>query len=265
MDARGRYLLFFSTLLLQLLCLSAVLANVSPPSFVYRSDFREPSNIFNNGMKHLGNNENLIDHVTGDSCTLGTMKNTAFVATSSDENFYDVQASLMKAYKGTGNKDYKETAEEFKAEREWVAYHGLPKELIMSANIYTKGAALGTGKFVRTEQNSRYVPADTKANALSFPVKNQGSVDHYTLMTSNSPDPVSVCFASCPKKSADTSHNLDPSVAICQMNQIVYKTTLPSFRASFWDPIKRKHSKGLLPWKELTITKGHHTFVRPEG
>ena len=48
------------------------------------------------------------------------------------------------------------------------------------------------------------------------------------------------------------------------MRQLVYKTTLSAHKGSFWDPVKKRHVEGLLPWKEVTDTQGGHMIERPE-
>ena len=150
--------LFTATLLLNLLCDPATRANANPAKFVHIADFRKPSNIFINGFQPLGDNEDLMDHITGKSCTTGSKKNSAFVATSIDEDvardfglmllwvtpgasrniyvykipatesFYDVQMSLRRAFRETGTVQHLSVANEFKEEQEWVAHHGIPPE-----------------------------------------------------------------------------------------------------------------------------------------
>ena len=59
----------------------------TPANFVYRTDFRDPQIIIANGFKCFGNNKKLLEHVDGVSCSKGTTQNSAFVATSSSEEF----------------------------------------------------------------------------------------------------------------------------------------------------------------------------------
>ena len=187
-----------------------------PPSFVYRSDLRPPSEVFQNGIKNLGENQDLLDHVSGISCTTGSKKDTAFVAKSLSEEaargfglgnlwtsrkgrrhiylykiratefFYDIQASLKKAYKETGNFEYLDMADKFKAEKEWVAFHGIHRNQIMSAKVYMKDVTFGRGIYLRTETNELYISANTRGNRDVFPVN--GLPQTVPLIPSNSPD-----------------------------------------------------------------------------
>ena len=134
----------------------AVLANNDPPRFVYRADFRDPDDIFQNGMSSLGDNINLIDHVDGRSCNY-QQANTAFIATSAEEqsarhwaseqlrtneqqssiyvyrirassNFYNMYESLMHAFRQSNPRDerYRQRADRYRFLFEWVAVRNIP-------------------------------------------------------------------------------------------------------------------------------------------
>ena len=148
-------------LVLCFLLLSAVVqAADPPPSIVYRMDFREPTTIFNEGFKALGSNDNLYDHVNGDSCYKNA-RNTAFVATTSDKEFAVKWSKNDFCYKGTATYYYVyeiratsnfynaeeslinteeerniELATKFQNESEWLAYGGVDKIQIKLAEIY---------------------------------------------------------------------------------------------------------------------------------
>ena len=257
------------------------------PEFIYRVNSREPSIIFQQGMQSLGDNKNLFQHVTGASCSLGPLKNSAFVATTlsiifarlfsiqmlwqpsnapefvyvytirATEFFYDVGASLIKGYKETGNGDYEEVADLFSNEEEWVAYQGIPREQFKSVAVYSRGSTYASAKFVRTEKNPFYVHKRTRGNRDVFPLN--GKVTTVSLVATSSSDPVSARFTFCfSKKSA----RFDSSGA-CPMKQMVYQAEL-SAKGSYWDSTNNHHSEGLLPWKEVTSTEGSHKVERPE-
>ena len=278
----------FIFFVVSLLCHSATLIKADPPDFVYRADFREPSNLFRNGMRHLGDNFDLMDHVRGASSNAGDLKNTAFVATTSEEAvarrfgigllwstpdagpfiyvytiratefFYEVDASLRKAYKETGSRGYLSLADMFKAEKEWVAYQGIRRSLIKSVKVYKQGSSKGTGEFVRAEDNPIYLPGKTRGNADVFPV--EGLSQEATLVASSSPDPVSACFASCLASPSPRSS----SGGECKMKKIVYETNLLKGRGTFYDPVKKTLVEGILPWQEETTTEGGHTIEKPK-
>ena len=62
-------------------------AHADLPKFVYRADFRSAAMIFESGFPNLGDNINMIEQVTGVSCSHGSSPSTAFVATTSEEAF----------------------------------------------------------------------------------------------------------------------------------------------------------------------------------
>ena len=141
---------------------SSKAADNTPPHFVYRADFRDYEHLFASGFKTLGRNDNLEDHIRGISCQDGELKNSAFTATTSEEefaikwagdrlwmrenyasnqfvyvykiraseNFYCSYSSLMKAFEDTKEKPYKRLADFFKSEKEWVAYKGIPSDQV---------------------------------------------------------------------------------------------------------------------------------------
>ena len=297
MTTGNGFVVLAANLFLYFLCNSFSLATIiNPPTFVHRADLRGPMEIFRSGMKNLGANENLIDHVTGDSCTMGTMKNTAFVATSLEEDtatafglnllwdtpghhrnvyvykvratefFYDVQESLKKAYKATGNDDYLDMAEAFEVEQEWVAYGGISRPLIMSVKVYSKGSRKGEGTLVRTDTNELYFPEKSRGNSDAFPVSRL--TKRLTLVSGSSAGTYSACFLSdCP------STSLGRSGEAC-VRPNVYTTTLEELGTGgtggmvetgwYWDTQKRILKQGPIPWKEVTRTRGDHTIQKPE-
>ena len=292
MAGKSLKLLSVVSFLYYLLCPSLTNAVLLPPSFVYRSDFREPANIFKNGMPSQGSNQNLLDHIYGNSCMGGT-KNTAFVATSlqkdfaihfgwdllwttedagpyiylykirASDNFFEVKNSLQKAFKSTGDENYKDALDTFGHEHEWVALGGIPANQIKTVYIYTKGDKMRTGKLVGKEKNLHYVDKSTRGNRAALPV--QGKTNGATLVTSSSPRPISACFVSCVTKKVGRFVSADSAGGTsCKTKGLVFHTSLETHKGSFWDPVKHQHVEGFLPWKEVNSDEGGHVIEKPE-
>ena len=252
-----------------------------PPHFVYRADFREPQRIFARGMKSFGRNENLLQHVEGLSCSDSRSLTSAFVATTSSEpfarqfgadllwaannknryfyvykiratsKFYSAYNSLMNAYKQTRKEKYKETADFFKHEKEWVALKGIPANLIRSAAVYEKGKYRIALKEVRVDFNSRYNDAQTVGTRKYFPVKGTGVIGRVSLLATRLK--VSSCFRSCPSQASDApdqSGQQDPSKTTCPIKSKVFETTITADTATVWDPLGRRAREQVVPWKE---------------
>ena len=281
---------FFLSIITLLVVRSASFPDFEPPQFVFRGDLRPPSEIFKNGMKSFGDNENLVDHVSGNSCNSGKLKNTAFVATSAQEsvaldfaagllwnskntevyvytirateNFYGVKASLIKAFKETSNPVYISLVKDFGNEQEWIAHRGIPRELFVMVSVYERGNSQRIA-LERAEANPSYVSEKTTGNAHAFPTKGVTSSDGVSLLAGVSTNPVSACFASCsPDKQARRSTTA--SGGCRRIRQMVYTTSLSADKGMFWDPIKRSRVEDLLPWKEVTKTQGSHRIEKPE-
>ena len=71
------------------------------PSIVYRADTRSPDDIFQNGMRSLGNNDDLSSHLRGETCKYGTERPSAFISTTADRN--EAQKHINKFLKAKGN------------------------------------------------------------------------------------------------------------------------------------------------------------------
>ena len=172
---------FTPQLVLCFLLLSAVVQAVDPPPiFVYRMDYRNPTDIFAMGFEPLGDNDSLEDHVGGLSCRTGT-STTAFVATTSSEefainwgrdrfclhgtatefyvykirateNFYSAEASL----RNTGEQKNILLADYYKKQKEWLAFGGVPAKQIEKADIYKTPDMEGNVPYIRTETNPNY-------------------------------------------------------------------------------------------------------------
>ena len=169
MDSNFVVVFLVATLASSFLFQGACSAAIVPPKFVYRADFRSPTIIFAEGLRHIGDNTNVLDHVHGGSCSYDPNPSTPFVATTRVEafaeswgadqlwldrfkagpnywvykiratsDFYDCFESLMKGYKTTKIKEYKYTARALQHQSEWLAYHGISPELIENARMFEK-------------------------------------------------------------------------------------------------------------------------------
>lgn len=133
-------------------------------TFFYRSDSRPPTGadgIFERGFHPWGENDNLLEHVQGDSLgEHGAAASSAFVATSTDSgvaigisaaeeedgtefylyeirptnNFYSVDGS----FRAWGNSDagYRAALEDFGHQQEYVAFGGISREQVFRATLY---------------------------------------------------------------------------------------------------------------------------------
>ena len=262
-------------------------ATIVPPRFVYRSDFRDPQRIFASGFQSIGPNVNLLEHVQGVSCSYGPKPSTAFVATTSEEsfaekwggdqiwidndkgpnvyiykirateNFYSAYDSLLKAYRRTKSKNYQAAAAKYQYQKEWLAYNGIPTELIVSAKVMAKGEP-GKLRLVRTEQNGRYRSASTQGNPEPFNDPSRSSSSRLSLLTSRLPF-LGSCFGSCPsgRRSDEFSPSEDATPGSCPTKQIVFETSSTAEKATVWDPINKDVRERIAPWEEETIIQGH--------
>ena len=151
------------------LLFSAAAAEVEDlPEFVYRADRRGPKVVFETGFPALGNNANLLEHLSGVSCSKDEGQGTsAFVDTTASltfaikwgkmfdrtfeepfyvyeirptKNFYDCAESLHESAKKMvrENNCYYQVYSHFMyalhvEEKRWLAYGGIPTKLIVSA------------------------------------------------------------------------------------------------------------------------------------
>lgn len=179
----------------------------SPPQFVYRADDREPLSIFQTGMQSYGTCENVFYHVQGRNCRERT---SAFISTTSnekeaenivkiklandpkkqniyvykiraDQRFYSAGYSLLTAadkYSKAGNakeaQKYRDLAELYKSQEEWMAYKDIPYNMIQQATNYSRNSVNLNKKGAVVPITNRYVDANTFANQEPFPESNKG-------------------------------------------------------------------------------------------
>ena len=293
MDCHKHFSVFFLAVLLSFFVLSK---QDEVPQTVYRADFRDPDEIFAHGFRTLGNNDDLFDHVSGTSCQSGANQNSAFTATTSVEkfarkwcsdnlwsgqggsrfmyvyeiratkNFYNAYNSLMNTFHQTKKTEYKSLAEMFKAENEWVAYKGVPRDLVKGATKYEKGEAPTKLKQVSERINPFYSEANTAGNKDPFQVSGAHSTSVVTLI-SGSIAHLSACFKSCPK----TSHSdgvdgeSKPKASTCPTQNRLFQMSLKADKGTIWDPISSGPKERHVPWKEEEKTENNHLIEKPAG
>ena len=256
-----------------------VLANDDPPRFVYRADFRDPVDIFQNGMSSLGENADLIDHVDGRSCNY-QQANSAFVATSSEEqgtlhwaseqlrtnaeqrsiyvyrirassNFYSVYESLMSAFRRSSPRDvrYRQRADRYRFLFEWVALRTIPANQIERATRYERDAEnRGIVPVGQPQQNPGYQSRRTHGNTGPFDAEQIDSDEVYAV-PSNFSGLLTACFASC-SRSDSQRRTTDPDT--CPLPPVpIFKTRMSARMSTVWDPISRTPVQHLVPWVEL--------------
>ncbi len=161
---------------------------------VYRNDQRPPEIIFQQGFLPLGENDNILSHVEGESCISGT-RNSVFVATTTNygfaenfgrdvpegdafwvysirptDNFYSAYTSLMHAYEDSGHEIFRTTADTFLEQREYMAFFGVASTQIMGAWLYrSNGLGVEPSRLSYTT-NPYYIEEHTDVNQNPYPI-----------------------------------------------------------------------------------------------
>lgn len=156
-------------------------------------DDRPPARIFHLGFSPLGSDASLYDHVVGASCQDGD-GTSGFVSTSASERFairwgrlhvppgrhfyvyrirlttryFDVTRSLLRAHDETGDERYRNLANEFGEEAEWVTRDPIPANHVVDAIEYVSRGALVRPEVVRTHINFHALP-DTSVEVNTTP------------------------------------------------------------------------------------------------
>ena len=153
------------------LLISAAVVWSRRPAHVYIASLREPDEVFKDGFPPLGYNDNLLDHVTRDSCQNGKQHRgtTAFVDTTANEvyakewglqlvsnsppqtkffiykilvseNFYNCYQSLVNLFKKTKIAAYEQEARKIfeGIEMRWLAYGGINAVLVEEVTQYER-------------------------------------------------------------------------------------------------------------------------------
>ncbi len=92
------------------LCLVNILimsnSKAKPPDIVWRVDTRGLEDIFNNGFSAAGNNNNIVEHLTGRSCHQhgGGSVSSSFISTTSNRNFaYHYAERILRGMNAQGD------------------------------------------------------------------------------------------------------------------------------------------------------------------
>ena len=287
-----RAFLFSVALLISLFSRDS-LGNIIVPNFVYRADFRDPQLIFQNGFKHIGQNTNILEHVQGVTCSYGPDPSTAFVATTSEESFaerwggdqiwidskkgphvfiykiratpefYSAYDSLLKSYRRTKQKKYQSAADKYQYQKEWLAFNGIPPELIVSAKVMGKGEP-GKLVLIKTELNDRYIDGSSSGNPQPFSDSSTSASDRLSLLSSRLPL-LGSCFGSCPSGSrSDEQYPVsDVAQPVCPTKQISFQASSVAEKATVWDPLDKEARERIVPWIEETVVRGH-VVEKPE-
>lgn len=160
-----------------------------PVTTVYRSDFREPGEVFSTGFHNWGENDSIEEHVQSTSSGLNSVRDSAFVSTSWDrqsainvallymtetpfyiydiratDNFYNVPLTL-------DTYGYEELHEDFEDQHEYAALGGISAAQIISATRYTVAFVQGIPQVTEheTTSNPNYERIPTQANERPYP------------------------------------------------------------------------------------------------
>ncbi|QHB32549.1 putative AB5 enterotoxin ADP-ribosylating subunit YtxA [Yersinia canariae] len=96
-------LLYLISILLSYEC------EAKPPDIVWRVDARDHHDVFNHGFVAAGNNHNVADHLSGESCRKSRkMEGSAFIATTANRSFaYDYAERVLKNLAKQGSQNAK--------------------------------------------------------------------------------------------------------------------------------------------------------------
>lgn len=277
----GRAARFFVLLLLMLM---VGVASAIPPSFVFRGTAQPPDDAFANGFT-AGDNDNLIQHLSGTSCV---GDDSAFVPTSSAEsvshdfalgrlraepgsetyvyriraayNFYSAVESLRAAYRNTGDNSYNELANDVENEHEWMAHGGIQASQVESVMIFRRNAQTGRAEYVETRYNSRYVSMPTNANpdpyTITSAVPSRRSVVVSALLGQ-----ISACF-SCLHSKTDSKKKRSISARNYQQCN-AYQTDIDGKQVTVIDPITDQRVQRVVPWRTRNSSKGNAVITAP--
>ena len=270
---------------LQLYC-TPVLAN--PPKHVYRSDFRSPDDIFTNGFKKLGDNDDLNDHVTGASCYTGN-QNTAFVATSESEqfatnwgrdrtvvnpdesyvyvyriratgNFYDVYQSLLQAYRITGDSLYQALASHYEYQQEWVAFNSITANQIERVDVYGRPGPDGNMPLIRRQTNPNYVDSQSHGNPDPYPISGPAPTTNWLLPSTLAY--LTACFSFC-KPGSSSLQDIATYASTCSVISPYTQSVAKPNMAFIWNIFTKQPVSVTVPWKAHVHTffvKTHHYY-----
>lgn len=211
--------------------LIAVAIDVEPVNRVYRVDSRNPEEIFQNGFTSWGNNDNIVAHITGDSCVstdASPAPNSAFVATTSDwdwasdtaismafsddqtmylyeivptQQFYSAALSLENYEVLHPEQHIPQSAHLFsEGEHEWLAHGGIAARQIRTAYIFIPPSGDDEEPTIALYGNNFNYDPEPVQESSSNPYQTSLSISeavHISVaLTAQSPNPIyGPCFA----------------------------------------------------------------------
>ncbi|WP_159567636.1 enterotoxin A family protein [Budvicia diplopodorum] len=178
--------------------------------YFYRADSRPPQTIFSTGFVVLGQNNNLLRHVEGESCFTGT-RDSLFTSTTASQsfaidwgdrrqdfyvyairptsNFFRVYDSLNYAAQQSGDPEFTHRARFFQEQDEWVALGNITPQQIYRAIRYTRTPD-GIAVAHEASYNQRYEDIQTAPSStpytIWYPINDSSSSDSCYECASNS-------------------------------------------------------------------------------
>jgi len=258
-------------------------SSAAPPTFVYRGTSVAPDVAFAQGFPARGNNEDMVQHITGTSCTRS--QDSAFVSTSAAEsvahsftrqhirmdidsdgyvyriranaNFYSAYDSLMAAYRRHRNAEYQEIAAYYQEDHEYLARGGVPANQVESVTIYRFNERTRQIDVVETRNNPNYIAADTNANGAPFPISTRPG-DRRSVAPSFSSSHVSACFA-CFRSEADSRRKRSLDEQLCS----TFEVGVGDKPTPVIDPLTGEKVERYVPWKSWRRTNNYANLWAP--
>ncbi|SDO82866.1 Pertussis toxin, subunit 1 [Ralstonia sp. 25mfcol4.1] len=269
-------------------------AFAAPPAFVYRGSNLPPEQVFQNGFPSPGINNDVYEHVGGNSCMERT---SAFVPTSAQESvahqfasrwlvgrgsrsyvyriratarFYSAYASLRDAYTRLGNVIFRTTAERFRHEDEWMAFSGVPNNLVESVQIFERNADTGQMEVVAEQRNPAYVAGNTVANQDPFPIRRAPTTTVQLVapaLAGTSGALASVCslcnITEEEEEDRRRKRSVDVSTGAKACNYFSIRED--DSPAAVVDPITGEEVKRYVPWQTRVKREGYSSIETPLG
>lgn len=264
------------------------LALAAPPKIVYRGTDEPPERVFRDGLRSRGTSNDFYEHVAGNACTDGT---TGFVSTTEAESqahhfafrrliaddslvyvyeiratdsFYSTEITLRDAFNRLRDPRFRAAIERFRGEHEWLAFGGVPTELIPRVQIYRRNPTTRLAELVETRQNENYRHEDTVANSQPYPIDRRPR----TSVVVVSPSLFGASSTSClcniseeaeKKRRKRAAEGHTPACAIFSIAADDMKT------ATVVDPITGSRVQRYVPWVTRKQTRGYATTEAPIG
>lgn len=269
--------------------LTCAAVRAAPPDFVYiGGSGPHPDAVFANGFPAPGTNDDVIAHITGQTCSTGQ---TAFVSTTAleafayeralyalmsspapetyvyriraDNGFYDAAATLRTTRSYGSHGEFIGIAERFEHQQEWLAHGGVRASLVESVQVYRRNAARQI-EFRGERRNPNYVAAETRGTEQQFPVQAPIRDRTMVLTPSRSHTAVSACF-SC---AGNASHGRDQRAAQANASDgqcEVFSVSADDRAVTVIDPFSGEQVQRYVPWKTWRRSNYNAMFESPEG